>query len=93
MSQEINEQQVHSGTIYDVENKNRDEYIRREQAGENRRFDNIATLHREQISSLKQRLDDMEPRLRKLEKFKYVLLGVGFALGFFIQLLYIMIKK
>ena len=91
MSQPIDK--IRGGTIYDEQNKNKKTFVRREQEAENRRFDTIATSHGEKISTLEKRIDDMEPRLRRIESFKYILVGLGVALGFFMQLLYLIYKS
>lgn len=93
MSSGLNENQMRNDTIYDVENKNKKEYMRREQEGENRRFDNIATSHREQICFLQKTVDDIDLRLKKLENFKYILIGIGIAIGFLAQPLYDLFQK
>ena len=45
--------------------------------------DKMVYGHTERISFVEKTIDDFEKRIRSLEKFKYILLGIGMILGFF----------
>ena len=72
-------------TIAGKNDKDKDEFVRREQAQENRRFDTITTAHAERIRSVEEASKDFEVRLRAVERFKHIMLGIGILLGILIQ--------
>ena len=55
--------------------------ITESQVNENRIFDKNIAVHQEKISSLEKSSEDIENRVRNLEKFKYMTIGIVFLVG------------
>ena len=80
--------EIRKKTVLDDSDQRKESLQKQDQELENRNFDKMLTRHGQQIMHIEKNIDEiksLEKRVRSLENFKYLLLGIGIAIGVSIQ--------